>query len=141
MAEPKTNACTGKCCVVFNYSVSLDVLRERDDDESKFLVDMLIELTPEEAQARAEKHNVSPPQGYTLDQWANQGSQLYTCRHWDEETMLCGVYEDRPRMCRDYPYAAKCQHDCACSYTAPPEVINTYAVFNVRHAAHEAGLS
>lgn len=119
------SACTGKCCAVFNYSVSRETLAARDDADSKFLADMLIDLTPDEAEARAERFNVTPPDGYTVREWADYG-QAYTCRHWDEKTMLCGVYEDRPRMCRDYPYAGKCQHDCACTFEASAETKQHY---------------
>lgn len=131
------NACTGKCCSVFNYSVGLDVLKARTDDESKFLADMLIELTPDEAVARAERFEVTPPDGFDLRSWA-EAAPSYTCRHWDEETMLCGVYEDRPRMCRDYPYAGKCQHDCNCTFRAPGNIRTRYSVTHVRSAVRRA---
>lgn len=29
----------------------------------------------------------------------------YSCRHFDAETRLCGAFEDRPKPCRDYPWA------------------------------------
>jgi hypothetical protein len=28
---------------------------------------------------------------------------LFQCPHWDESTHLCGVYEDRPSICRLFP--------------------------------------
>ena len=28
---------------------------------------------------------------------------LFQCPHWDESTHLCGVYEDRPNICRLFP--------------------------------------
>lgn len=28
---------------------------------------------------------------------------LYRCSHFDQETRRCGIYEDRPQPCRDYP--------------------------------------
>lgn len=31
------------------------------------------------------------------------GQPMYTCKHHDVESGLCGVYESRPKMCRDYP--------------------------------------
>lgn len=36
----------------------------------------------------------------------------YTCRHFVEATGLCGAYNERPRMCRDYPYGRLCEHGC-----------------------------
>lgn len=104
--------CSGKCCAVFTYSTPLEKLRENPEKyrDGKFLADMLIELTPEEAMARAERFDIpmAPPT-----------KPVYTCRHWDEETRLCGVYEERPRMCRDYPYARACDHDECCQYRPP----------------------
>lgn len=34
-------------------------------------------------------------------------SWYYSCRHFDVETRLCGVFEDRPKPCRDYPWAGE----------------------------------
>jgi Fe-S-cluster containining protein len=28
---------------------------------------------------------------------------LFTCPHWDEESRLCSIYEDRPMACRMFP--------------------------------------
>lgn len=28
---------------------------------------------------------------------------LFTCPHWESETRLCSVYEDRPNICRLFP--------------------------------------
>ena len=28
---------------------------------------------------------------------------LFQCPHWDDKTHLCGVYEDRPSICRLFP--------------------------------------
>lgn len=28
---------------------------------------------------------------------------LFQCPHWDEDSHLCGVYEDRPSICRLFP--------------------------------------
>lgn len=38
---------------------------------------------------------------------------LYTCKHHDEKTGNCSIYEHRPQMCRDYPYGYACTFkDC-----------------------------
>jgi len=34
----------------------------------------------------------------------------YTCKHLDEETSLCKIYEIRPKMCREFPYESKCPY-------------------------------
>ena len=138
------SACTGKCCAVFNYPTPPDLLRLRSEgregfwaDQDRFLVDMLVELTPDEAVARAERFEVTPPVGFDLRQWA-EAAPSYTCRHWDEETRLCGVYEDRPEMCREYPYAGRCQHDCECSFTMPTHIRTKWAAINVKAAVKAA---
>lgn len=138
---PKTNACTGKCCVVFNYSCGIPTLQRRadyGDAESQFLVDMLIELSPDEAYERATRFDIAPRnEALDLRDWCDR-APVYTCRHWDEETGLCGVYEDRPRMCRDFPYGRRCDYDCNCSFIADPDVFNSYAAASVRRAVEKA---
>lgn len=89
-------------------------MRQRGWPDDAFLADMLIGLTSEEAQERVERFEVTLPEGYTAAEWGDAGS-IYTCRHWNEQTRLCGAYGDRPKMCADYPYGRQCQHDCACS--------------------------
>lgn len=108
------SACTGKCCSVFNFPSTPEQLRERGDAESLFLADMFVPLTVEEAVERGARFDVTPPADMSLVEWA-ENAVSYTCRHWDEETRLCGVYENRPKMCADYPYGRPCQHDCACT--------------------------
>lgn len=34
-----------------------------------------------------------------------EGTMVFTCTHFDEETRRCDSYETRPGMCRDYPRA------------------------------------
>ena len=34
---------------------------------------------------------------------------VFSCIHWDRVTHLCRDYENRPKMCRDYPYSAACE--------------------------------
>ncbi len=36
------------------------------------------------------------------------GEGTFTCRHWNSETKLCEIYEDRPDMCRDFPSEDGC---------------------------------
>jgi len=105
--------CSGKCCAVFNFPTTPEQLRERNQGDDAFLADMLVGLTPDEAEERSLRFDITPPEGYSIRQWA-EGHPAYTCRHWDERSRLCGVYEDRPMMCARYPYGEKCQHDCNC---------------------------
>jgi Fe-S-cluster containining protein len=109
------SACNGRCCAVFHLSRpadKLDELRETVIDGAK-IADMAIALTVDEAIARRERFEIPPPRSNeTAGGW-------YTCRHWDEATRLCTIYEERPEMCRDYPYDAECEHGCG--YVAPIE--------------------
>lgn len=109
-------ACSGRCCAVFNFPRTPDELWERGQGEDHFIADMLVGLTADEAEARAEQFDITPPEGYSRRDWA-ECQPAYTCRHWDEETMLCGAYDKRPVMCAAYPYENKCQHDCNCDET------------------------
>lgn len=130
------SACTGKCCAVFNWQASLEEMAERVEKwrshpntsqqmhDDVMISAMLIPLTAEEAVERAEQFDVTPPEGMTLESWAALG-KTYTCKHWNPITMLCGAYEDRPMMCRDYPYDKPCQHDCNCTYR-PDDVVQEF---------------
>ena len=44
------------------------------------------------------------------------GGWLFTCRHLDELTGDCLIYESRPGMCRDYPYSRPCGYP-GCSWS------------------------
>jgi hypothetical protein len=42
-----------------------------------------------------------------------RGGYRYTCKHWDVSSGNCLNYENRPTMCRDYPYGKECKYkDC-----------------------------
>ncbi len=45
-----------------------------------------------------------------------EGAHYYSCKHWDRETGNCDIYEHRPQMCREYPYAADCNY-ANCTWT------------------------
>jgi len=34
----------------------------------------------------------------------------YTCKHWDQKTKLCTIYEHRPLMCRRFPNGEACPY-------------------------------
>ena len=40
---------------------------------------------------------------FIRDMLIDLGDGHYSCKHWDTETRLCRIYEQRPQMCRDYP--------------------------------------
>ena len=40
---------------------------------------------------------------------------VFECKNFDTETRKCTDYENRPRMCREYPYGNKCNKE-GCEY-------------------------
>lgn len=46
-----------------------------------------------------------------------RGSHMYTCRHLNVISGDCMNYEDRPDVCREYPYGERCMHaDAGCTW-------------------------
>jgi Fe-S-cluster containining protein len=104
--------CDGRCCAVFPLSRQPRFLLEPPGSASYdavFIADMLVPLTQYEAEKRY--HDL----GYgTLPEFTQA---LYTCRHWDTETRLCTAYDQRPWLCRDYPYWGDCDRKAeGCNY-------------------------
>lgn len=116
--------CTGGCCAVF--WLPRDVPDTVADAE--FIRDMRIELTPEQASERWSKFvGDEPPVGMkpnASDAPVAGGRSAYTCRHWDENTRLCTVYDQRPMLCRDYPYGQACSHGC--DFQVSAETVRRY---------------
>lgn len=48
----------------------------------------------------------------------------YSCKHWDQETGDCTIYEHRPQMCREYPYRGKCNY-AACTWKSKKQKPST----------------
>lgn len=117
--------CNGDCCVAFRVPFTLVDLAEgnvgdMDVEEARMLADMLEPLTLAETRLRQLDfiRGVIP----VFDE-SDEGF-LYKCKNWDEETRLCTIYEDRPPMCRDFPYGKPCRYGCECVGEEPaPEVI------------------
>ena len=47
---------------------------------------------------------------------------FHRCNNWDSETGDCIIYEDRPGLCRDYPYETICK-EADCTLPAEPEIV------------------
>lgn len=112
--------CTGACCAAFYMKYTIrDFKRKADSiEDGAYIADMVIPLTVEQARERAEKF------GGTLRVLVRDKGHHYTCRHWDEKTRLCTAYEERPRMCREFPYDEKgCTLGTGCCFVLPPEVL------------------
>lgn len=107
------NGCTGQCCVAFPLNAEL---ADIPGDEGDLLRSMLVALSPGDAQERMDSFypgsRVSTRDRDDREPWV-----YYRCVHWDEETRLCRIYEDRPQMCRDFPGygdGAACEYGCDC---------------------------
>lgn len=118
MSDCKSDTCAGACCAAFPIHRSF--FRHRTgrtkpltpDDE--FIMDMLVPLTRRQAVARSRRLGYPDPPRY------GPAYSLFTCRHWDETTRLCTVYDRRPAMCSDYPYSGRtCERGCG--YALPVE--------------------
>ncbi len=95
--------CTGQCCRAFFLPYSpeaLDALAARQPDEETLQVHgMVVHLG---------LFDVNPAGGLNP-----VPCHYYTCKHFDEPSGNCGIYETRPKMCRDFPYGKPCPFpDC-----------------------------
>jgi Fe-S-cluster containining protein len=97
--------CSGNCCQRFYLDYKpkeIDLWENKKDApehrDAMFIKDMLIYIEDY-------KDDTGNP---------NYKGAWYTCKHWDKSTKLCTVYEQRPSMCRDFPYGKKCQYDNKC---------------------------
>lgn len=106
--------CSGACCAVITYGDALhgDIESLRSDpNHDWYTLNMLVPLSNAQAEERAKRF--VPLDVVDADLFGPQNEGLFfTCKHWNEETRLCGAYADRPRMCRDYPYGQQCGHGC-----------------------------
>lgn len=85
----KTNECTGECCARFTLSRGAKgrLLTSQDRKQRVFAEGL-------------EYLGANNP---------HHGSDMnFTCKYWDKETRLCTIYEDRSRVCSEFPYAGKC---------------------------------
>lgn len=100
--------CTGHCCRAFELGYSPEELRaeylaavagDPRINEIQIIGPMLIYLG-------AHRSNpVHPMDGEPYD----KPKHFYTCRNLTLDGN-CAIYEHRPSMCRDFPYAARCRY-------------------------------
>ena len=94
--------CSGHCCENFFLPFEPQELADRgrlshpDDVEIRKIADMAIYLGPDSA-----------------------GSNRYTCVHYDGAGN-CMDYENRPTMCREFPYGLACPFD-GCTWKSAEE--------------------
>jgi len=104
--------CSGHCCREFYLPYKpLDLfIRKKGLGDGEYIAAMVLPLGP-----------VRPSTGDSGgDGW------WYTCKHHDAKTGDCAAYDDRPRMCSEYPYGRRCEYaGCTASYArdAAPQKI------------------
>lgn len=120
-----TDSCAGACCAVFPLDACqadriLKYGEASNITDAVYIADMIIPLTRDEAVARYARLGY----GELPTAWKDDGQHsLWTCRHWDEETRLCGAYEARPVMCKGYPYGATCERGCGYEHDPDPSPV------------------
>src|SRR5277367_6448995 len=96
-------SCTGKCCSRFYMPIKGEALAKipminGTVEEANFIKDMVIFI-----------------EDYPIVDGVEDPGAYYTCRHWDTQTRLCKAYEQRPSMCKDFPYGDQCPHESNCT--------------------------
>lgn len=99
-----------------------DIRDELRDGE--VIAEMVIPLSLAEANDRLERFGSDREYGRESD------GHLYTCRHFDDDTRLCRIYERRPEMCRDFPYAQEGGCEYECGYSAPLDVVGKWTLLS-----------
>lgn len=110
--------CTGHCCRGFTLPRTPDALRDfegflgRRGDDVFVVADMAVflgRIPMRDALVTAYARHRNLIHGDADD----FGIDLWTCRHFDQSSGNCGIYDRRPRMCRDFPYGDPCPFaDC-----------------------------
>jgi Fe-S-cluster containining protein len=90
--------------------------------DGEVIAEMVVPLSVLEANERLERF------GSDREYTSESEGHVYTCRHFDDETRLCTIYERRPEMCRDYPYghSGGCEYECG--YCTPSDVVGKWTL-------------
>lgn len=97
--------CTGQCCERFRIFLG--------DDPIQQVVDMAIENPSNHDLQLIAQMLVALP---------DYQNGWLTCRYYDRDESRCAIYEQRPRMCRDYPYDKPCQYE-GCTWNEAPLLV------------------
>jgi Fe-S-cluster containining protein len=90
--------------------------------DGEVIAEMVVPLSVSEANERLERF------GSDREYTSESEGHVYTCRHFDDETRLCTIYERRPEMCRDYPYGHNGGCEYECGYRAPVDVVGKWTL-------------
>lgn len=102
--------CSGHCCQVFFLPFSMEEIRRRVDadlvaprEDGPKIRDMVIPLgkwSELSEERKAMLAYVTSDPNFDPD----DAGHYYTCKHYDQDTSNCQIYDERPHMCRAYPY-------------------------------------
>lgn len=100
--------CTGDCCRSFPLGHSPEEMAAnyrawRSKGKGPIINDIFLIWPMIRHLGFFDKNPTAPEKGST------SGEHYYSCIHLNDFGD-CGIYEDRPAMCRDYPYGIKCQY-------------------------------
>jgi Fe-S-cluster containining protein len=90
-----------------------------DIEDGLDLLAMLVPISYEEARERWQRLAGVPADQIRAE---DPGQELFRCIHWDEHTRRCLNYENRPAMCRWFPYGQACEYGCDCDCDRAPRV-------------------
>ncbi len=102
--------CGGVCCRAFYLSCSRERLTELATHAREIL-----EAVPQADDEHTQWARDTLVVDAMLIPLDSEGVR-YTCNHFDWVNGLCSIYEQRPQMCREYPYRTDCEY---CGYVAP----------------------
>jgi Fe-S-cluster containining protein len=109
----ETARCTGHCCESFTMPQSPERIWQMYNDWQKYADGATFRFGGNDI------HIVAPMLIFIRETKTDpldgreffQGPQyVYTCKHFDRLARNCTIYENRPQMCRDYPYKSSCRY-------------------------------
>lgn len=117
--------CGGQCCRRFTLAISLKELEcaywkwMSESDNARAISKTHDPRWEDSTRTFEDIHLIYPMVVYLgAFKWypssPNEATEVdvyhYSCKHLDEKTGLCTVYNIRPMMCRAYPYGGECQY-------------------------------
>lgn len=92
-------SCSGRCCEYFQFGLSPEQIKQRAEiaagGDYEKVASMVIPLFAVHS--------------------SGDTTWFYTCKHFDKQTRKCMDYDNRPKMCRNYPEGVKCGHSNLCT--------------------------
>jgi Fe-S-cluster containining protein len=127
----EVTACTGHCCRAFQVGLSPVELGQKviaarkaglvdgvlDPDTVSWISEALVYLGEHEASPSGYDNVTAPP---VEPGWKREAAQRprywFTCRHLQDDR--CAIYNERPDVCREYPYRDNDCHNSDCTRRA-----------------------